>query len=224
MTVAAAAALACPPRPPAAVANAAVPPASAAATTPVPAAAACTVAAVAPTPATAACRVRAAARPVPDAARLACAVKVATADDSTPTDLPPPHTHTHHTPDTEKRFTVAAFCAQRRELGKIQNLVEWAGFHLMGAETAYTWEYASGLSCRADRASFRAFRHTLLKPMGNSSGLAGTDARAAASLEDAHDAAIGGVASSAACGESTDSPPGSRHLAACEGPERSSPS
>ena len=83
----------------------------------------------------------------------------------------------------------------------------------MGAEAAYTWEYASALSCRAegglDRATFRAFRRALLEPMGTSSGRAGTDAQAGASPEDAHGAVTGGVASSADEEEGTDSHPSS---------------
>ena len=70
-------------------------------------------------------------RPVLDAARLVCAGKVGGVDESVRTNPPLVSPLPTGTPNTEQRFTVAAFQAQRRESGKIQYLVEWAGFHLV---------------------------------------------------------------------------------------------
>eukprot|EP00887_Chlorella_sp_A99_P007288 scaffold2.g7288.t1 len=103
---------------------------------------------------------------------------------------------------------------QRRTADGKEYLVEWAGYHLVGLEPAYTWEPASRLSRPRDggldRVTFCRLRQELFESMTSNSAVTGGVASGmSAPSRGAGGAVTGGVASGTRGGASTDATPSS---------------
>ena len=96
----------------------------------------------------------------------------------TPAAAPLAAEPTHQEPDEEQEFTVEAFVASRQVDGLKQYLVKWQGYELVGAEAAYTWQWAGTLASGLDQSTYRR----LVREMGQQHRQHSTDPSARGQL------------------------------------------
>ena len=71
------------------------------------------------------------------------------------------------------QFIVEELCAKRRVQKYVQYLVKWSGYHMVGEEEAYTWQWAKYLKEDLTPAFYRRLVREL-RLRQKDSGLGGT--------------------------------------------------